>query len=66
MRVLEIGGEADLLEEAFGAEDGGEFGAEDFDRDLAIVLAVAGEVDRGHAARAELAFDEIVRGEGFG
>jgi hypothetical protein len=32
------------------------------DRDVAVVLEVAGEVDGRHAAGAELAGDAIVRG----
>ena len=52
--MLEIGGDLDLGEEAFGADDGAEFGLEDLDGDLAVVLEVVREVDRGHAARAEL------------
>ena len=48
--MLEVGGGLDLGEEAFGADDGGEFGAEDLDGDGAVVLEVVGEVDGGHAA----------------
>jgi hypothetical protein len=36
----------------------------DLDRDVAVVLEVAGEVHRRHAARAELAGDAIVRARG--
>ena len=36
-----------------------ELGAEHLDRDLAVVLEVLGEVDRGHAAPAELALDPV-------
>ena len=43
-----------------------EFGAEDLDGDLAVVLEVVGEVDGGHAARAELAFEAVAVGEGGG
>ena len=49
----------DLAEEALGAERGGELGAEHLDGDLAVVLQVVGEVDRGHAALAELALDPV-------
>ena len=41
----------DLHHEPLGAEHRGEFGLEHFDRDLAIVLEVCGEIDRGHPAR---------------
>jgi hypothetical protein len=42
------------------------FGAEDLDGDLAVVLQILGEVDRGHAALAELALDSVSVGEGLG
>ena len=41
------------------AEHRAELGAEHLERDLAVVLEVAGEVDGGHAARAELALDDV-------
>src|SRR5690242_16079009 len=53
----------DLGQEAFGAEDGGELGAEDLEGDLAVVLQGVGEVDGGHAAAAERAFDGVAVGE---
>ena len=63
VRVLEVGGGLDLGQEALGADDGGEFGAEDLDGDGAIVLEVVGQVDRGHAALAELALDAVAVGQ---
>ncbi len=57
--MLQVRSDLDLVQEALGAEDGGEFGAEDFDGNLAVVLEVVGEVDRGHAAGAQLALDPI-------
>ena len=59
----EARGRLDLAQEALGAERGGELGAQDLDRDLAVVPEVLGEVDRGHAARAELALDPVAVGE---
>ena len=47
----------DLAQKALGAERGGELGLEHLERDRAAVLEVAGEVDRGHAAAAELALE---------
>ena len=44
--------------------DGGEFGPQDLDGDLAVVLEVVGEIDRGHAAGAELALDAVAVGQG--
>ena len=61
--MLEVGGGLDLAQEALGADDGGEFGAEDLDGDGAIVLEVVREVDRGHAALAELALDAVAVGQ---
>ncbi len=62
--MLEIGGRLYFLDEPLGTEDGGEFGPQDFDRHLAVVLQVLGEVDRGHAARAEFFLDGVAVGKG--
>ena len=62
--MLQVGGVLDLAEEALGAEDGRELGAEDLEGDLAVVLQVVGQVDGGHAAAAELALDRVPVGEG--
>ena len=59
VRVVEPGGDLDLGQEPFVAEDGAELGAEDLEGDLAVVLEVGGEVDRGHPAGAELALDAV-------
>ena len=53
-------------QEPLGAEHGGELGLQHLDRDLAVVPEVLGEVDRRHAARAELALDAVAVGEGGG
>ena len=57
VRVLEAGGEEDLLLEALGAHARGELGGEELDDDAAAEAAVAGEVDAAHAAAAELALE---------
>jgi hypothetical protein len=62
--MLEVGGGLDLLEEPLGADDRGELGAKHLDGDLAIVPLVVGQVDRGHAAGAELPLDRVAIGEG--
>ena len=49
-------------QEALAAERRGELGMEDLDGDVAVVLEVAREVDRRHAAAAELALDAVVGG----
>jgi len=40
-------------------EDGRKVGAEHLERDGTVVLQVAGEVDRSHAAAAELTLDRV-------
>ncbi len=62
--VLEIGGGRDLLHEPFGPEDSRQLRSQYFDRHLALVLQVLGQVDRRHAAFAEVAFDLVAVGEG--
>ena len=62
--MLEVGGGLDLGQEPLGADHGGELGAQHLERDLAVVPEVLGEVDGGHAARAELALDAVAVGEG--
>ena len=62
--MLQPGGELDLALEALGAERGGELGMQHLERDRAVVLEVLGEVDRGHAAAAELALEAVAIGEG--
>ena len=53
-------------EEPLAAEHGGELGVQHLDGDLAAVPQVLGEVDRGHAALAQLALEAIPVGEGGG
>jgi hypothetical protein len=65
VRMLQVGRGADLGQEPLGAEDGGQLGAEDLERHLAVVPEVVGQVDRGHAALAERALDRVAVGEGF-
>jgi len=62
--MLEVGGGFDFLHEPVGAEDGGEFGSEDFDGDLAVVFQILREIDGGHAAFAEASLDPVAVGEG--
>ena len=55
---------ADLGQEPFGAQCGAEIRMQDLDRDVAVVPQVVREIDRRHAARAELALDAVAVGEG--
>jgi hypothetical protein len=57
--VLELGGEADLPEEALGAEDGRKVGPEHLHRNLPVMLEVTSEVHRGHATMTELSLDAV-------
>ena len=57
--VLQPGGELDLALEPLGAERGGELGEEHLEGDRAVVPEVLGQVDRGHAAAAELALEPV-------
>ena len=63
MGVVQAGGNLDFAQEAIGAEGRGELGAEDLYRDLAMMLQVFSEVDRGHAAHAEFAQQPVAIGE---
>jgi hypothetical protein len=65
VRVLKLGGEADLPEEPFAAQDGGEVGAEYLDRDRAVMLEVPGQPDRGHATLPDLAIEQVAVMERF-
>ena len=62
--MLQIGGGLDLGQEPLGTDHGRELGAQHLDGDLTVVLDVVGEIDGGHAARAELALDPVAVGEG--
>jgi hypothetical protein len=63
VRVLEVGGDPDLAEEALVAEHGGELGMQDLEGDGAVVLQVARQEDGGHAAAAELAVEAVAVGQ---
>ena len=52
-------GHPDLTAEALGAEHRAQLGSEHLDRNLAVMPEVVREVDRGHAAPAELALDGV-------
>ena len=61
--MLQPGGEPDLALEALGAERRGQLGMEHLERDRTVVPEVAGEIDRGHAAAAELALEHVAGGQ---
>ena len=64
MRMLQSRGRADLREEPLAPECRAKIGVQHLDRDVAIVLEVAGEIDHGHTAVADLALDGVVALEG--
>ena len=59
MGVVEAGGDPDLVEEPLGTEHGGQLGPQHLERDLAVVLEILGEIDRGHPALTQLALDPV-------
>ena len=63
--MLQVGGELDLGEEALGADHGRELGAQELERDLAVVPEILGQVDRRHPAGADLAFDPVAVGKRY-
>jgi hypothetical protein len=57
--VLEACRELDLVLEALRAERRREFAVEDLERYEAVVLEIAGQVDRGHTPAAELPIEGV-------
>lgn len=60
--VLQVGGDANLVEESLCADQRCPFGAEEFEGHIAIVFQVVREAHGGHATRAEqeyVAFDGV-------
>ena len=66
VRMIEFGGEVDLGEKPSPAQHGGQLRAEHLERDVAVVLEVVGQVDRGHAALAELVVEPVAVLKGGG
>jgi hypothetical protein len=62
--MLEPGRYLDFAEEAVTAQRGGELGPEHFDGDWPVVLQVFRQIDRGHAAGPDLAFDAVPAAQG--
>ena len=65
VRVLEVRGDLDLAEEPLDAEHGAELRIEHLERDVAIVLEVAREIDGRHAAAPDLALENVRGSKGF-
>ena len=64
--MVELGADADLLEKPLAAQHRGQLGAQHLERNGAIVLQVAGEIDPGHSAGTELALDRVAARESRG
>ncbi len=64
VRMIEPGRDPDLAQEPFGAEHGRQLRPQHLERDPAVVPQVLGQVDRCHAALAELPLDAVAIGEG--
>lgn len=57
VRVMEPARALDLQAEPLGAEGGAELGMEKLERDGAVVLEIAGQIDGSHAAAPDLALE---------
>ena len=63
--MIEPRGELDLAKEAVRARGASQIGMQDLERDRPVVSQVLREVNRRHAAAAELALDGVAVGEGL-
>src|SRR6266702_4631222 len=64
VRVLQVGGDSDLTQEALDPEHRGDLGTQHLQGDGAIVLQIPGEIHGRHATGADLTLDSIALGEG--
>ena len=64
VRVLQVGRDLDLLQEPLGPNHRGQFRPQDLQGHFAVVFYVVREVDRSHAAGADLFLDFVAVGEG--
>jgi hypothetical protein len=64
VRVSEVRRRLDLGQKPNCSHDCRQLGVQDLQRDLALVLQVIGQVDRGHPACTELALDAVPTFEG--
>jgi hypothetical protein len=55
--MAQVGRDLDLAQEAVGAEGVGQLRMEELERDRPAAAEVAGQLDRGHAAPAQLALE---------
>ena len=62
--MLEPGQDPDLEQEPLGGLAQDDLGTHQLDRDGAVVLAVAGQVDHGHPAPSQLPLDLVAVADG--
>src|SRR5262245_56591744 len=63
--VAELRGGLDLSLKPLSTDRCGQFRSQDFERNLAIVLEIAGEIDSRHAAATELALERVTVAKGL-
>ena len=66
VRMFEVGGGFDLVDEPVGADTGDDLRLHDLQRDLTIMADVLRQIDGRHTARTELALDAVAVGERCG
>ena len=64
--VMQSGGDLDLPEKSLRPQDPRQLGTQHLDGHPPVVLEILGEVDRGHAALAQLALKPVAVGQGRG
>jgi hypothetical protein len=57
--MLQAGSQLDLAEEALATLGAAQLGPDDLERHGTLVPQIAGEIDRSHAARADLALEQV-------
>ena len=62
--VLKVGRRLDLGQKPLGSDHGSQLGFQDLERNLALVLQVVSQIDRGHAALTELSLDGVAAFQG--
>jgi hypothetical protein len=62
--MLQPGAEPDLSEEPLRSQHRRQVRMQDLERYRAVVPEITGQIDRGHAAAAQLALDDVAIGEG--
>jgi hypothetical protein len=60
VRVLQVGGEPDLGQEALGADHRGQVGAEDLESDPPFVAQVVRQVDGRHPPGPDLLLEAVM------